>query len=252
MKRIYCLFALLMILIASRVPARADTVINFASSGGNGITFTQTTGGQYITFSNLYVDSGYIGDGSTDLTGDSAINAPVVISPGAGGHFYLDRVSSDGLTGYFASNTAASLTIGNAASGVLKGSLNMIEIDTNTSTSHPNGHGSFSLTLVLSNMSFSSCTTVGCTNSALLQNFANLGNGTNASNTLTFSFSSSTASNAASLLALSGTHGTTTEGTLDSIFDTVTPEPASLALFGSCLLMAGMKLHRRGAKPVVN
>jgi hypothetical protein len=249
MKRIYGFLAVVMVLIAIRVPAHADTVINFASSGGNGITFTQTSGGQNLTFSNLYVDSGYIGDGSNDLTGDSAINSSVVISPGAGGHFYLNKVSSDGLTGYFASNAAATLTIGNASSGIMHGSLNMIEIDTNTSPSHPNGHGSFALTLVLSNLSFSSCTLVGCTNSALLQNFAALGNGSNSSNTLTFSFSSSTASNASSLLALSGTHGTTVEGTLDSVFDTVTPEPASLALFGSCLLMAGMKLHRRAVRP---
>jgi hypothetical protein len=243
MKRIYGFLALA-VLIISTVAAHADTVINFASSGGNGITFTQTSGGQYMTFSNLYVDSGYIGDGSDNLSGDSAMNSSVVISPGTGGHFYLNRVSSDGLTGYFASNAAASLTIGNASSGILRGSLNMIEIDTNTSSSHPNGHGSFSLTLTLSNMTFTSCSTVGCTNSTLLQNFAQLGNGSNANNTLTFSFSSSTASNASSLLALSGSHGTTAEGTLDSIFDTVSPEPASLALFGSCLLMAGMKLHR--------
>jgi hypothetical protein len=248
MKRIYGFVGLIVILIAIRVPAHADTVINFASSGGNGITFTQTAGGQNISFSNLYVDSGYIGDGSSDLNGDSSINSAVVISPGAGGHFYLNSVSSDGLTGYFASNAAATLTIGNASSGILKGSLKMIEIDTNTSPTHPKGHGSFSLTLVLSNMTFSSCSTVGCTNSALLQNFAALGNGSNASNTLTFSFSSSTASNAGSLLSLTGTHGTTVEGTLDSVLDTVTPEPASLALFGSCLLMAGTKLYRRAAR----
>jgi hypothetical protein len=151
------------------------------------------------------------------------------------------------LTGYFASNSAATLTIGNASSGILHGSLQMVEIDTNTSRTYPNGHGSFSLTLVLSNMSFSSCSTNGCTNSALLSSFAQLGNGSNANNTITFSFSSSTAGNAASLLALTGTHSTTAEGTLDSIWDTVTPEPASLALFGSCLLMAGMKLHRKVA-----
>jgi len=75
MKRIYGFVGLIVILIAIRVPAHADTVINFASSGGNGITFTQTAGGQNITFSNLYVDSGYIGDGSSDLSGDSSINS---------------------------------------------------------------------------------------------------------------------------------------------------------------------------------
>ena len=248
MKRFLVFATLFMILIVVRIPARADTVINFASSGGNGITFTHTTGGEYITFSNLYVGSGYIGDGSSPLTGDSSMNAPVVISPGAGGHFFLNSVSSDGLTGYFASNAAATLTIGNASSGIMKGSLSMIEIDTNTSPTHPNGHGSFALTLVLSNLSFSSCSTTGCTNSTLLQNFAQLGNGSNASNTLTFSFSSSTATNAASLLGLTGSHGTTVEGTLDSSLDSVAPEPASLALFGSCLLMAGTKIYRRAVK----
>jgi hypothetical protein len=248
MKRSLVFLTLVMFLIIARIPLHADTVINFASSGGNGITFTQTTGGENISFSNLYVDSGYIGDGSTSLSGDSSMNAPVVISAGAGGHFFLNRVSSDGLTGYFASNSAATLTIGNANSGIMHGSLQMIEIDTNTSPSHPNGHGSFSLTLVLSNLSFSACTATGCTNSTLLQNFAQLGNGSNASNTLTFSFSSSTATNASSLLGLTGSHGTTVEGTLDSSWDSVSPEPASLALFGSCLLMAGMKIYRRAAK----
>ena len=237
MKRMYALLALVVVLLAARIPAHADTVINFASYGGNGISFTQTSGGQNLTFSNLYVTSS-----------DSSANTPVVISPGAGGHFYLNSVSSDGLTGYFASNSTANLTIGNANSGILRGSLQMIEIDTNTSRTYPNGHGSFSLTLVLSNLSFSSCTTNGCTNSALLSNFAQLGNGSNASNTITFSFSSSTASNAGSLLGLTGTHSTTVEGTLDSIWDTVTPEPASLALFGSCLLLAGRKIHRRLAR----
>jgi len=236
MKRTCLLLASAICAVVLGASARADTVINFASYGGNGITFTQTTGGEYITFQNLYVSST-----------DSSANAPVVISPGSGGHFYLNSVSSDGLTGYFASNSAATLTIGDANSGILRGSLQMIEIDTNTSRTYPNGHGSFSLTLVISNMSFTSCTAVNCTNSQLLQNFALLGNGSNASNTLTFSFSSSTASNASSLLTLTGSHSTTLEGTLDSIYDTVTPEPASLALLGSCLLMAGIKLHRRFA-----
>lgn len=242
MKRVFVFTALIVIVIAGRTPARADTVINFASYGGNGITFTQTTGGEYTAFSNLYVGSGSIAGGQ--LTGDSALNTPVTISPGAGGHFYLDSVSSDGLTGYFASNSNATLTIGNGSSGILTGSLQMVEIDTNTSKTYPNGHGSFSLTLVLSNMSFSSCTTTGCTNSTLLQNFSQLGNGSNASNTITFSFSSSTASNASSLLSLTGTHATTVEGTLDSIYNTVTPEPASLVLLGSCLMMMGTKLYR--------
>lgn len=219
-------------LLAGVVPALADTVINFASYSGNGITFTSTTGGQNITFSNLLVG------GSTD----SSNTTPVVISPGAGGHFFLNSVSSDGLTGYFASNSTSTLTIGNAASGILQGSLQMVEIDTNTSHTYPNGHGSFALTLVLSNMSFTPCTTNGCTSSTLLSNFAQLGNGSNASNTITFSFSASTASNAASLLGLTGTHATTVEGTLDSVYDTVAPEPASLALFGSGFLLAGMKL----------
>jgi len=238
MKRFYVFMALATILVVGAASAHADTVINFASYAGNGITFTQTAGGQYMTFSNLYVGG----------ASDSGNATPVVISPGAGSHFLLNSASSDGLTGFFASNSKASLTIGNASSGVLTGTLNMIEIDTNTSRTYPNGHGSFSLTLVLSNMSFSSCTTVGCTSSTLLQNFAQLGNGSNAQNTITFSFASSLASNSSSLLGLTGTHSTTVEGTLDSMYDTVTPEPASLALFGSCLLLVGKKLCRRVAK----
>jgi len=237
MKR-FCIFsALVVILVAGCLPANADTVINFASFSGNGITFNRTSGGEYINFSNLYVGG----------ASDSANATSVVISPGAG-QFFLNSVSSDGLTGYFATNSSSTLNIGNATSGVLSGSLQMVEIDTNTSHQYPNGHGSFSLTLVLSDMLFHSCTATGCTNSALLEKFAQLGNGSNAYNTLTFSFSASTASNARSLLGLTGANSTTVEGTLDSTLNTVTPEPVSLALFGTGLLMAGIKIRRGVAK----
>jgi hypothetical protein len=243
MKRYYAFLALVMILVAGRLPAHADTVINFASTGGNGITITQTTGGQYLTFSNLQVNSGSIA--GNDQSGDSAMNAPVTVSAGTGGHFLLNSVSSDGLTGYFASNSAASLKIGDAASGTLTGSLQMIEINTQSQTSRG---ATFSITLVLNNLSFASCTAVNCTNSTLLSNFAQLGNGSNSSNALSFTFTGIKVTSASSLLSSTGTHGTSLAGSLDSFYDTVTPEPASLALFGSCLLMAGMKLHRRVTK----
>ncbi len=244
MKRFCVFLALAMILVAGGVSAHADTVINFASSGSNGVTFTQTTGGQYITFSNLYVNSGSIGgDGES---GDSSMNAPVTISPGAGGHFYLDGVSTvDGATvGDIQSNSAATLTIGNASSGILTGSLNMIQIETTSSS----GHGaSFSIVLTLTNMTYT-CG-VGCTNSTLLSTFAQTGNGSsNSYNAITFTLTGGGITNATTLLNHSGTVGTSLAGSLDSFYDTVTPEPASLALFGSCLLLVGRKLHRCVAK----
>lgn len=238
MKPIHCLIRLLFVMVFVQGVVFADTVINFASSGGNGITLTKTTGGEYLTFSNLYIGSGSIA--GTNLSSDSAMNAPVTISPGAGGHFYMNSVSTDGLTGYFASNSAATITIGNASSGYLTGSLGMIELDTNTSTKYPNGHGSFTLSLTLTNMKYT-CGT-GCTYSNLLSTFAATGNGTNnAYDTITFTFNSKT--NVSSLLGMNGS--TTAAGSLDSFYDTVAPEPASLALFGSCLLMAGIKVRQR-------
>jgi hypothetical protein len=236
MKRSLVFLTLLMFLIVARVPARADTVINFTSGAGTGITFTKATGGEDITFSTMTVATGYMGDDSTNLTGDSAMGTNVVISPGSGGHFFLSSALSGGGTGYCTANSAATLTIGSISSGVLTGSLNMIQINSG-------GNGAFSLTLMLSNLKFSACTTTGCTNSALLQSFAQLGSGNNSTNTLAFTFYGGT-NTVASLLAITGSKSAPVAGT----FDSVSPEPASLALFGSCLLMAGMKLYRRGAK----
>jgi len=238
MNRLHLLYKLLLAVVLVQGVAFADTVINFASSGGNGITLTQTSGGEYLTFSNLYIGSGSIA--GNNLTTDSAMNAPVTISPGAGGHFYMDSVSSDGLTGYFASNSAATISIGNTKSGFLTGSLGMIELDTNTSHQYPNGHGSFTLSLTLTNMQYT-CG-AGCTYSQLLSTFAATGNGTNnAYDTITFTFNSKT--NVSSLLGSNGS--TTAAGSLDSFYDTAAPEPASLALFGSCLLMAGIKVRQK-------
>ena len=245
MNRLYAFLSVVItILIVGQVPAHADTVINFASSGGNGITVTQTAGGEYLSFGNLYVNSGSIA--GNDESSDSSMNSPVIISPGAGGHFYLDSVSSDGLTGYFASNSAATIQIGtsaNSGAGLLTGTLSMIEINTTGITTRG---ASFSITLVLTNMTYA-CGT-GCTNSALLSNFAQLGNGSNSSNAITFTFTGIGVTSVSALAKLSGTHGTSLAGSLDSFYDTVTPEPASLVMFGSCLLVAGITLCRREAK----
>ncbi|MDR3764885.1 MAG: hypothetical protein P4M01_12405 [Acidobacteriota bacterium] len=237
MKFTHLMLKILFVLAVVPGVSYADTVINFASSGGNGITLTKETGGEYLTFSNLYVGSGSIG--GTSYSSDSAIGSAVTLSAGSGGHFFLDSVSSDGLTGYFASNSTATITIGNASSGYLTGTLSLIELDTNTTSKYPSGHGSFSLSLTLTNMSYT-CGT-GCTYSTLLSTFAATGNGTNnAYNTITFTFNGTT--NVSSLLSVTSS-GTTAAGSLDSYYDTVTPEPASLALFGSCLLAAGMKFR---------
>ena len=232
MKYAKMLLAIPILLVAGGAFARGDTVINFQTSG-NGITFTKTTGGQYLTFGNLTVASD-----------DSSNGASVVISPGAGGHFFLNSASSDGLTGYFASNSAATISMGNANSGVLAGSLALVELDTNTSRTYPNGHGSFTLTFVLNNLTFTNCTTANCTNSALLKNFASLGNGSATTNTLTFSFSGSY-TNVNSLLASSGSKSTTGAGTMDSPYDTVTPEPGTMAMLGSGVLLLGIMFGSR-------
>lgn len=238
---------LLVVLVVGLIPAHADTVIAFGALS-NGITFTPTAGGQYVSFGGLKV-----GDNSTDypaFTGDSSFGTNVNISPGTGAHFFFNSVSADGMTGYFASNVSSNLTIGSNSSGYLRGSLSNIEISTTPKAGSTKiGNGTFSLTLVLNNLTYTSCSSVGCTDSTLLKTFANIGNGGNASNTLTFSFSGLSGNkNASTLMGLAAAKSSGVEGTFDSIYDTVTPEPASLALFGSCLLMAGMKLHRRAVK----
>lgn len=219
-------------MLAGVVPALADTVINFASYGGNGISLSNTPGAQSATFSNLYVSA----------LSDSANNAQLSISgSGAGGQFLFNSVSSDGLTGYFASNqNSGTINIGNTSSGILTGSLQLVEIDTTTTHAKPNGYGAFTIELTLTNMSFAACTAKNCTNSALLQAFAIPGAAQNSYDTLSFSFSGTT--NASTLLGLSVTRAATVQGSLDSDLDTLAPEPASLALFGSGFLLAGMKL----------
>jgi len=233
-----CFSLAFLLLVTAGVSARAGTVINFGTSGGNGITFSKTTGGEYMTFANLTVDST-----------DTSNGASVVISPGTGGHFLLNSVSSDGLTGYFASNAAATITMGNANSGILTGSLALIEIDTNTSHTYPNGHGSFTLTFTLNNLAFSNCTAADCTNSATLKNFASLGNGTSATNTISFNFSGGM-TNINSLLGITGSKGTTAAGTMDSPFDTLTPEPGAIGMLGSGLLLLGIAFYARKLRNV--
>jgi hypothetical protein len=223
---------LILWLLAGAVPVLADTIINI-DSNGNGISLThQSGGGQYISFSNLAVSA----------VGDSANNTSLVISSGAG-HFFFNSVSSDGLTGFFASNQSSGIiTIGNTSSGILTGTLQLVEIDTTTTHAKPNGYGAFTITLTLSNLAFTACSVQNCNNSEILQAFAAPGAAQNSTDTLSFSFASTTAQNARALENLSGTHPTTASGMLDSYVDTVAPEPASLALFGSGFLLAGMKL----------
>jgi hypothetical protein len=219
-------------LLASAAPALADTVINFASYGGNGVTFNKASGADSVNFSNLYVSA----------MGDSANNAQLTISNG--GSFLLNSVSSDGLTGYFASNqNSGTITVGNASSGILTGSIQLVEIDTTTNGLHPKGYGAFTITLTLTGMAFSGCTTQNCTNSALLQAFAAPNAAQYSTDTLSFSIAGT--QNASTLLAMNGTHATTVQGSLDSYVDTLTPEPASLALFGSGFLLAGMRLRAK-------
>ena len=223
------LLKLLLAVVFVQGAAFADTLINFASTG-NGITLSSQSGGEYLTFSNLYV---------TGAAGDSANGALVTISPGAG-HFYLSSESSNGLTGYFSSNGNATIQIGTSAStggGMLTGTLSMVELDSNVNGHAPNGNGSFTLYLTLSNLAYH-CS-AGCTSSALLSSFAAGTTPGSYVDSLVFSFSGK--SKVTTLNGLNGSAGVIS-GTLDS---TSAPEPASLALFGSCLMMAGVKLRKK-------
>jgi hypothetical protein len=230
------LFLLVAIVAVGLTAVRADTVINIATSSGNGISFTKAVGGDYVTFSNMTIND------TNDFPGDSANGAPMTISPGAGGHFLLSSKSSDGLTGYFTANNSATVSMGNASSGILTASISMVEIDTTTSPSKPGGTGSFSLVFTLSNLKFSNCTATSCTNSQMLQEFATVGG--NAQNAITFSFNTSTAANVAQLMGLAGSHGTTSAGTMDSP-QNVTPEPGTLALLATGILFLVKKLFER-------
>lgn len=202
----------------------ADTINVYI--GGGTATFTNTGSGQQIDFNNNALFS----------FGDTAFGTPLVISPGSG-TFLFTSVSGD--HGYFAPLSGASFTMGNSTSGIATGSISSIEIIGRTVGA---SQTSFTVQLTFDNLSFQPCSSsVSCVNSTVLQK---LGISTNGTALLSVYFQNTTATDATQLLNLSGSNISSMSGEFDG---NVAPEPASLALFGTGLLVVGVKL-RRGRK----
>jgi len=203
------------------VPAYADPINIYVNSGT--VTFNATgSGGQYMSIANLLMSSG-------DLSGK-----PISISPGAG-TFNLNSVS--GGVGYFAPLNGATVTLGNSSTGIVTGTISMIEIDLGGKAESLQG---FTLALEFTNLHFQACSTLNCSNSSTLMEFAMAPYG---DALLNFSFQKTTAANVAGLYDLTGRHSSSMSGELDAD-STVTPESASLALFGTGLLVCGFRIYR--------
>jgi hypothetical protein len=227
MKRIRLSITIIALMALVGIRAHADPINIYV--GGGSVTFTHNSGGgQNLSFSGLRLS-----------TLDSSFNTPLTISSGAGGFLFN---SAAGGQGYFAPLNAAFFTMGSTSSGIARGTIDSIQIIGATVGSSLT---SFTLQLSFGNLSFQQCSTSNCTNSSTLMQFATAPAG---SAVLHFSFQNTTATTVAQLLALGGTHSSTMSGEFDADSTSVTPEPASLALFGSGLLLLGLRIGRKKSK----
>lgn len=223
MKRILLLLTAAIAVVLIAIPASADPINIYVGSGSVNLVHN-ANGGQNFSFSSLRL-----------LTFDTSNGTPLTISPGSGSLLFN---SASGGQGYFAPLNGAYFTMGNTASGSARGTIDAIEILGATVGSNLT---SFTLQLSFSRLSFQPCTANGCTNSDTLSQFATAPNG---SAVLHFSFQNSTANSVPQLLALSGTHTSSMSGEFDAD-SSVTPEPASLALFGTGLIAFGLRVCRK-------
>lgn len=203
--------------------AQADDI---SFSGGVGISQSGTLSSPAVnfTFFGMTVTPGTLG-------GDALEGTAVSITPDTAFSF----TSISGGAGLFSPNSGT-ITLGNSILGTITGDIDFVMI---TSTGVP---GSFAIQVALSNLNITPGT------SGVISALVGSQNGTGV---LTFQFTAPSGTTLFDLLTMGlgvGTLGDVNSMTRSMSGSVAVPEPASLALLGSGLLMGGGFIRRKFLK----